>query len=247
MRASLALGFALVAALLSSPANAFNSSKNIELLEVNEAIDEYGLMTFAGMVQNTHTTQPVIAIKVYVILKQGSRIVAIYEHPLKAQLLPGESHSFLVETDYAEGDYDTFEVRLAGLTGAPDPSFVIGELVVLEESLSLTHSPDGETVLYGEIFNGTNAIINSIELFVYLYDARDRSVGIAFPHLGLVQIELWPGEKIDFAAIADLSSDSKIVRWDISMEFEPLRIIEEDVVTGVAEATWGQVKQGRGR
>lgn len=243
MRANLTLGFVLIAGLLAAPAHAFRSGEHLELLEVNEVVDEYGLMTFAGTVQNNHTTQAITGISAYVILKKEGRIIAIYRGWLDGafSLSPGETGSFLVEADYAEGEYDEFYVRLDGLLKPPEADFITGELVLIEESLNLTSSADGQTVLYGELFNGTNAIIGSVNLQFNLLDARGRVVGIAVP-LELGYIELWPGEKIDFTAIGVLTSDRRISSWDVEIEFEAIRLAESDVPTVATGATWGQIK-----
>ena len=106
MRLSLALGFVLLAGfLVGVPAHASFSDEHLALLEVNESVDEFGLMVFTGTIQNTHATQAIGTTSIYVVLKQGDQIIAIYrdfpDNPLK-DLAPGESRSFEVETDHAE-------------------------------------------------------------------------------------------------------------------------------------------------
>ena len=244
MRSSLALGFVLLMGLSLSvaPTHAINSSRHLELVAVNEAVDEYGLMTFAGTVQNTHRTQWIQGVRAYVVLKREDQVIAIYEGWLDGQTLPpGETGSFFIEADYAEDEYDEFYVRLAGLLVPPDASFIVGEIIIIEESLNITQDSSGQTVVYGELINGTNAIIGTINLQFNLLDARGRLVGIALPH-NLNYLDLWPNEKRDFAAIAVLTSDRRIEGWEVEIEIEAIRIVESDVPTVSTGTSWGQIK-----
>ena len=244
MRMNLALGFVLLMGLSLSavPTYAINSSRHLELVAVNEAVDEYGLMTFAGTVRNTHTTQWIQGVRAYVVLKREDQVIAIYEGWLDGRNLPpGETGSFFIEADYAEGEYDEFYVRLAGLLVPPDASFIVGEIIIIEESLNITQDSSGQTVVYGELINGTNAIIGTINLQFNLLDARGRLVGIALPH-NLNYLDLWPNEKRDFAAIAVLTSDRRIEGWEVEIEIEAIRIVESDVPTVSTGTSWGQIK-----
>lgn len=247
MRVNLALGFVLLAGLFAAPACAFWSDEYLELLEVNGAADEYGLMVFSGTIQNTHSAQSINTISIFIVLKKEGRIVAIYrgfpEKPLSA-IEPGETRSFEIETDYEQGFYDEFNVRLEGLLEPLDDSALTGEFYLIEESLNLTTNPEGKTVFYGELFNGTNAIVADITIQFTLLDARGDVIGFANPvllSLTLKHTELWPDSKIDFTAETHISLN-RIKDWEVSIGFEPIRIVEADVMTVLTDMTWGQIK-----
>ena len=252
MRANLSLGLVLLAAgLCAEPACAFWSDEHLELLEVAEVVDEFGLMVFTGTIQNTHTTQAIDTVSIYVVLKKEGRIVAIYRGwPDRSSggIGPSETQSFSIETDYAEGEYDEFNVRLEGTLDAPDASLVTGELTIVEESLNLTTSPEGQTVIYGELFNGTNALIREINIQFTLLDARGDVIGFALPSLlsiSLKYTDLWPNEKIDFSATSTVSLN-RVKSWEVEIEFEAIRVVESDAPTVSTSTTWGQIKHGIG-
>ena len=248
MRLSLALGFVLLAGLLvGGPAHASFSDEHLALLEVNESVDEFGLMVFTGTIQNTHATQAIGTTSIYVVLKQGDQIIAIYrdfpDNPLK-DLAPGDIRSFEVETDHAEGEYDSFNIRLEGVLEPPDASLITGSFGLVEESLNLTQTRDGRAVFYGELFNGTNALIRNVDIQFTLMDRRGDIVGFAFPNplLGtLTAVEIWPGAILDFAA-SSLLSPTLIDTWEIEITYEVVRIVEETIPTVADGMTWGQIK-----
>ena len=247
MKTILALGLlVLLTGLFVVPAYASLTSKYLELLEVNEAVDEYGLMTFAGTVQNTHTTQPIGPVTAYVILKLEGRIIAIYDPSVSPAdgggifLDPGETGTFFVESDYAEGDYDEFSLRLEGSLRPPDESLVVGELIVIEESLNRAYDPYGTHVVYGELFNNTNAVIGRVTLKIVLLDVRGDPIGLA-DYFSLD--ELWPGQTVDFTArITSFISGKEVDGWTVVMEFQAVRLVEPDVPTASTGITWGQIK-----
>ena len=204
-------------------------------------------MVFAGTIQNTHAVQSIDTISIYVVLKKEGRIVAIYrgfpERSLSA-LEPGGTRSFEIETDYEEGAYDEFNVRLEGVLEPLDDSALAGEFYLIEESLNLTTNPEGKTVFYGELFNGTNAIVRDITIKFTLLDARGDVIGFADPvllSLSLKHTELWPNSKIDFTAETRISLN-RIKDWEVSIGFEAVRIVGPDVMTVSTEMTWGQIK-----
>ena len=182
MRSSLVLGFVLLAGfLVGGPAHASFSDEHLELLDVTEVVDEYGLIVFTGSVRNTHTVQSVTAASIYVILKQDGQIIAIYrgfpDSSLK-DLAPGETRSFEVETDYAKGEYDAFNVRVEGLLEPPDASLITGSFGLVEESLNLTQTREGRAIFYGELFNGTNALIRHVDIQFEVYPVNWTESGV---------------------------------------------------------------------
>ena len=71
------------------------------------------------------------------------KIIAIYRgFPDRSleKLAPGETRSFEVETDHAEGEYDAFNVRVEGVLEPPDASLITGSFSLVEESLNLTQT-----------------------------------------------------------------------------------------------------------
>ena len=248
MIASLALGFVLLAGFLAGgPAHASFSDEHLDLLDVTEVVDEYGLIVFTGSVRNTHAMQSIKTAIIYVILKQDGKIIAIYRgFPDRSleKLAPGETRSFEVETDHAEGEYDAFNVRVEGVLEPPDASLITGSFGIVEESLNLTQTSTGWAVFYGELFNGTNALIRRVEIMFTLMNRRGDVVGFAFPDpvFGTLEAaELWPGETIDFAAISILTP-SLIDTWEIELTYEVVRIVEETIPTVADGRTWGQIK-----
>lgn len=233
----------------TAPALATTGYKHLELVEVNEVVDKHGLMTFVGTIRNTHTIQSIAYVNAHVLLKQEGRIIAIYQGWIDNETLvlaPGETGSFFVESDYAEGEYDELSVIPHGLMMSPEDDFIVGSVHIVEESVNITISPAGDHVLYGELINGTNALIGKIDLQFNLFDARGQLVGIATA-IDLGYLGLWPGDKLDFTALVILSSNKKIANWEVEVEINAIRIVEPDIPTATIGATWGQIKHGVGR
>ena len=235
----------LLASLVAVPALATTADKHLELVEVNEVIDADSLVTFVGTVENTHTTQPVAYVHAFAILRLEGKVVAIYRGFIENDTLtlaPGELASFSVRTDYYASEYDDFSIRLSGMMAPPEEVFIIGEVSVVEESVNLTLSPEGDRVLYGEIVNNTNAIIWQVDLEINLYDSRGNLAGNALS-LDLIGMDLWPGDRREFSAFVTLISNKAITDWEVGeIRIHPVRIVEQSIPTVSTGATWGQIK-----
>ena len=253
MTTNLALGFVLLAGLLAAPAHAyFSADEYLELLSIEEVVDEYGLIVFNGTIKNTHTTQPIDLFAVYIIIKKDGRIIARHRvSPLSflKGLAPGATIHFSFESLYVPSDYDEFNVRLEGRLEPPDLDLIVGELSLVEESVYIT-TEDGYTVIYGEIFNGTNAIIENIYVGFTLLNARGDAYDTADTNYSLSVLklaEVYPGETIDFAARTLFAAADRIKEWEVVIVFSPMKIVETEAIPTVSTSTtWGQIKQQRG-
>ena len=268
MIANLSLGFVLIAGLFAVPAYAFYSNEHLELVDVEEVVDEEGLVTFTGHIRNTHEYQPINPLKVFLTLKREGIVSRIYQGRYDdfEPILPGHMRSFSVPSDAIQGDYDDFSIRAVGYLGTPDPasSSLTGSLLLVEDGLNFTViGPDSTSVILGELLNDTNAVLTNLTVQFRLFKNEDCLIGLAKPSEkifddgSLAFQDLLPGESISFIAYSDVSFE-QVTRWEYDVGFELVRIvpetmpmqIEEDATgstpTTVIGATWGQIKHGIG-
>ena len=260
--ANLTLGFILLAGLLAAPIRAAaGSSEHLELLEFNEVVNEYGRVAFVGTVQNTHENRsmrhPPRAI---VTLTKEGLVILIRTGKCESIPGPGEVCSFSANTKITLEDYDKFFVRLKGslddsdssmLTGEltdPDPSMLTGELTLVERSLNFLRTENEGTLFFGQLFNGTNAILKDITIEFSLFDAEDRFLGTA-PEAPYEEYDignLCPNETVPFVAVAKDVPFAKVEHWEIEIGYSIEQYELSAVSTITTEATWGQIKQRRG-
>ena len=253
MRSSLVLSFVLLAGfLLGGPAHASFSNEHLDLLE-QQVIVEDGVAVFTGLIENTHSSRSIAYVSVYVVLKDAEGliidIVQGFPDDSLTDIAPGEQRPYAVETPYEESDFDTYTLRVEGVLSPISPhlkdSLVTGEVVVLKESLTFTTGRRGLVIIYGEIFNGTNAVITSISPTFTLYDSVGKVGTMVTEGTGnnLHLVELWPGQTIAFKAsgLLALGTLDDVTEYRVSLQYDPLRIVD-DIATGVEETSWGQVK-----
>ena len=251
MRSSLALGFVLLAGFLAGgPAHASFSDEHLKLLNT-EVVADRSSVVFSGLIENTHPSRSVNDVTIYITLKQyfdGRAfiidIIRGFPNDSFVAIAPGEQRPFEVVAPYGQRDYDEYSIRVDGaLAFVFDGDLVTGEVVIVEESLTWTWNDEGETLVYGEIYNGTNVVVGRLNP-TFTLKSGSRDVGITaiangFNRLNLV--ELLPGETVEFMAVSATNIDA----WDryvVDLYYEPLRLYEADIATGVEEVSWGQIK-----
>ncbi len=256
--AILALGFVLIAGTgsnamraaiivlllgLSSAPIFASSDEYLELSNIEERIDEYGLAVFSGNLHNTHTIRIIKSIWIHIVFKKDGRIIGIEKFiPLDAwtKLDPLSTISFEQETLYAPEDYDEFSLRVQGQLQPPDHSLVVGDVYLVEESFNIIGN-----VVYGEIRNATNAIIDNTYIEIMLLDARgDEIILLKSGDLSHIRfVEIGAGQTVDFSLEfrtiipADKVKSKKVkIRWNL-IDIVP------SIATTVESASWGQIKQ----
>ena len=98
--------------------------------------------------------------------------------------MPNETRSFSIQTDAIQGFYDDFSIRPIGYLGRPDPasSSLTGNLLLIEDSLNFTVlGPDSTSVILGELFNDTNAILTNLVIRFRLFKNEECLIGEAKP------------------------------------------------------------------
>ena len=257
--ANLALGFVLIAGLLAAPAYAVYSNEYLEVVDVEEVADDEGRITFIGNVMNANEYQSINPLQVFLTLKREGIVIGVHMGRPDSfdPILPGEIRSFSVESGAIQGDYDDFSIRVVGYIGPTDPnlSALTGGLLLVEDSLNFTViGPDSTSVILGELFNGTNAILTNLVIQFRLFKDEDCLIGTAKPSEkyndagSLLYQDVLPGEAITFIAYSDAPFE-KVARWEYDVGFDLVRIvpeavqIEDAVSTAVTGATWGQIKQ----
>ncbi len=245
----------LLTLLMALSATSANAMEGLELLNVEETIDSARLVRFTGTVQNTRN-QSILLPKIVVSLKKEGKVMGIFIGTISGptdgyyQLHPGEIGIFDVHTGVTRDQYDEFSVRSdGGLNGLDngsndfDRSLLTGDLTLVEDSFNLTADWGENALFFGELLNGTNAILQAINVRISLFDAKDAFIGAAtIPRLYLPN-ELSPGEVLSFQATSDVPL-SNVVRWEISIEYAPARLGHGDA-TAVGDATWGEVKHSQ--
>ena len=247
---NIALGFVLLAGLMATSVCAYDDAyPYLEVASVQEEIGDNGLVTLTGTVLNTHpqwATQfnPVITIT----FKRDGRVVGLIDAWCEDRIGPGETVRFSKKTPFAPEDYDTFSLRIQETRlNNSDPSMLTGELILIEESIYLTATSDGSTLLLGELFNGTNAVLGGIGVKFSLFDAEDRFLGTANQaSVDLLLTDLRPGETISFSATTEDVPFAKVERWEAETYYRIERYELLAIPTSAAERTWGQIKQQRG-
>lgn len=254
MRANLALGFVLLAGfLVGGPAHAsFSfSDEHLDLLE-QQVVVEDGVVVFTGLIENIHPSRSIAYVSVYVVLKDAEGliidIVQGFPDESTTDIAPGEQRPYEVKTPYEEGEFDAYTLRAEGVLSSISPQLtdrlVTGEVTVLAESLTFTTGRRGLVIIYGEIFNGTNAVITSISPTFTLYDSVGKVGTIVTEGTGnLHLVELWPGQTIAFKAsgLLALGTLDDVEEYRVSLYYDPLRVVG-DIATGVEETSWGQIK-----
>ena len=229
----------------SVPVLASWSEEHLELSNVQETIDEYGLAVFSGEVRNTHTIRPIEYVFIFIVLKKDGRIVGVEDFIPKdawEKLDPLGIVSFEHETLYTPEEYDEFSVRAEGVLQAPDRDLVIGEVYLVEESFNIV----GDTV-YGEIYNDTNAIISGIILEIDLLDARGDLIGTleSSTRNRITRTEIGAGDTVSFVLeFTDLAAYvPKIKGKEVRLGWSVVDIVAGDpIATGVDQVTWGRIK-----
>ena len=252
MKTILSLGFVLLAGfLVGGPAHASFSDEHLDLLE-QQVVVEDGDAVFTGLIENTHSSRSITLVSVYVVLKDAEGLIidivqGFPDDPL-TDIAPGEQRPYAVETPYEESDFDTYTLRVEGVLSPISPhlkdSLVTGEVVILKEGLTFTTGRRDLVIIYGEIFNGTNAVITSISLTFTLYDSVGKVGTIVTDGIGntLNLVELWPGQTRAFkAAGLLLVALDDVTEYRASLQYDPLRVVD-DIATGVEETSWGQIK-----
>lgn len=239
-----ALCIVLLVGLFSAPIFA-SSDEYLELSNIEERIDEYGLAVFSGQLHNTHTMRAVGRIWVHIVLKKDGRIIGIEKFtPYDAweKLDPLATISFEQETLYAPEDYDEFSMRVQGKLHELDRSLVVGNVYLVEESFNAIGN-----IVYGEICNDTNAIIDNIYIEITLLDARgDEIITLKSGDLSHIRfVEVQAGQTVDFSL-----SFNRIVPFDKAKSKEvKLRwdlvdiVLSQPIATTVESTSWGQIKQ----
>lgn len=233
------------------PVNAYGSSRYLELSNVKDDLDEYGLVVFSGEVHNTHPTQPMDYLRVYIALKKDGSIIDLLKISFNGMLRPLGTVSFTQETIYTKEEYDEFSTSARGRLEIPDEDLVVGEVYIDEESFNIvygmTHSY-GFTgdVIFGEIHNNTNAVISKLVLTITFFDARgDRlaRVGSGHDRLGIHHDRIEPGEIYNFDLwYESLPKADKIKSRILHISWGILEIVDNPIATTVDGASWGQIK-----
>ena len=233
----------------SVPVLASWSEEHLELSNVQETIDEYGLAVFSGELRNTHTMRPIASIFIFIVLKKEGRIVGMeYFIPRDAwaKLDPLGTVSFEHETLYAPEEYDEFSVRAEGTLQPPDQALVVGEVYLVEESFNIVND-----TVYGEIRNDTNAIISYILLEIDLLDARGDLIStLKSRNIDRIALtEIGAGDTVGFILhYVDLARHvPKIKDKEVRISWGIVDIVAgEPIATAVEQASWGQIKQQKG-
>ena len=248
----LLLAFALFAGLfVGGPAHASFSDEHLDLLEKQVVVEGSGVV-FTGLIENTHPNRSIAYVSVYVVLKDAEGlildIVQGFPDDSLTDIAPGEQRPYAVEVPYGESDFETYTLRVEGVLSPISPhlqdSLVTGEVVVVKESLTFTTGRRGLVFIYGEIFNGTNAVITSISPTFTLYDSVGEVGTLVTEGIGnnLHLVELWPGQTIAFKASGLLLvSLDNVESYRVNLQYDPLRVVG-DIATGVEETSWGQIK-----
>ncbi|MXW80275.1 MAG: hypothetical protein F4Z57_15070 [Gemmatimonadetes bacterium] len=246
------LAFVLLASLFSQPLSAKSAIFSDEHLRLHNVEVAHGRAstTFTGLIENTHPIRSADDIIIYIVLKQHADnhtfiidILRGFPDDSSVNIAPGERRPFEVVVPYGERDFDDYTLRVDGaLAFVFDGGQVTGEVALVEETLTWTWNDDGDTMVYGELYNGTNAVVGRLNP-TFTLKRGGRDVGLTVITDGfnrLSRVELLPGQTVEFWAVSAAHIDS----WDtysVDIYWEPLRLYE-DVRTGLEAASWGQIK-----
>ena len=244
--------FILMAGLLAQPLHAKSTASDeyLELINPRSDVNEDGFIVFTGFIENSHPLHTAADVGIYITLKKEGDIIDILvrfpDNPFE-HIAPGEERPYQLLTSYREGDYDEHSIRVAGEEGFVfDRSLITGEVIIVEESLTWKESKNrGETSVFGEIYNGTNAVIGRIKPIIELFDGS-RFLGLTgnVDLNGLSRLELLPGETVEFwghSAVGYYSWDT----YNPILTYEPLRLFElvvDDTPTITQDLSWGHIK-----
>lgn len=247
--------------LTAIPAGAFYSDEYFTISYIEEVADDNGKIVFAGEALNISEVQAVNPIQVLITLKrQGLVLAVISARPVyDPAIQPGQTFPFTVESDFEQGQYDDFSIRVTGYVGPTNPNVesLAGAMTLVEESLNLTtFDADSTTVVLGELYNGTNGILTNISLEFRLFKDEDCLVGIAIPSSTINEVgsltyqDVAPGSTIGFIAYS-AAHLSKVERWEYSLSYELVRLApvsqeeptaQAQSMTAITGATWGKIK-----
>ena len=255
MIANLALGFVLLAVLLAAPANALEDSEEyLSIVEINEVADEDGFITFVGTIHNAHPRLLASLPEIILTVKKDGIIIDLVRGFCLESLGPGETCEFSAKTEHTQEGYDEVTGRLTSsllYAPDPDPDRLTGELLLVEKSLNIRSAGDGWTLILGELFNGTNAVLDRVVVAFALYDANDNFLGWAEPMddffaFGIYLENLWPNETIPFVVGTEDVPFAKVERWEVGIRYSIDYYPDFTVPTLATRTTWGQIKQQRG-
>jgi hypothetical protein len=213
---------------------------------VDETISEFsGWVTFNGTVRNNGNNTINFPRMIMTFKKDGKiiEIETVYLEGLNDNMLSSGEMAFFEELVLLTKDeYDKVTYRFEGRNEALDPRLINGDIEVVSESLNIVEFI-GDAAILGEFSNGTNAVINEIEIRFAFYDPSDNLIGVAEVSSFSLPDEVYPGEIISFRATSNASVDD-ISRWEVSWSFVSVRLFN-DIPTVVENHSWGKIKSLR--
>ena len=237
---------AVACLLAAEPVDAFESaSKYLELSNMEDTIDEYGLAVFSGDISNSHRTKHLSTVHVHLILKKNGLVIGTEKFYLHRNLKPLGTESFRHETLYTPEDYDDFYMLADGLVSSVDINLVVGEVYFVEESFNVV---DG--VIYGEIHNATNAVISGVQLGFEFFDARGDRLFVLLTTRLLINeyafdlVDIGAGKTAGFSiALDDDLPWQKIKSQEVEIGWYVKDIADiPAIATTVDAASWGEIK-----
>ena len=238
-------GAFLLSCLLAAPS--FAQDDSFELVRFDQTTNSLDWVTFSGSVLNTGShieAFPAIIITVKLSKKVVGVFTGFLDTPtVERQLSPGEEGLFEVPTTILATAFDELVVRFSSRPDALDPSFATGDLVLIDESLNAVENFAGDIQLLGEFRNDTNAVLGELSIRFRFFNADGDFIGSGDAFFGFAGAnEMLPGAVFAFTALGSVPF-ADVDRWEVDIEYVPLRLGFEDVATAVADATWGELKR----
>ena len=224
---------------------------DLKLISIEEEVSALDWVSFVGRVENVGD-QILKYPGVILALKNEGRVITVQHSSLDtptAHLLhPGEVGTFDILTTFERHEYDDVTVYFQGRPEGPlerlDPSYLTGDLQLLESSLTMVASYLlGDVSVLGEVTNGTNAVVGDVKIRFTFFDEEDNFLGTGQTYYNLLPNEVQPGETIAFQAYSEVAF-ADIARWEVAWEFVPRRLGEEEPSSSVQAASWGELKAG---
>ena len=140
------------------------------------------------------------------------------------QLAPREVGVITLTIFDWDADNQTYEIEFRVLTSGVDyRSFIRGEMLLTNFR---EEDRDGEGAYTGRVMNATNAVLADTWIHFWLFDHRDRFIGMAYaPEMWTYDPEWLPGQQRSVEVTWGYSSLKHAARWEFHPSFVPIRTI----------------------
>ena len=141
---------AVVCLAATKPSYAESSSGYLKVLWIDEEDGEKGIV-FVGEILNEHPKLYASYPDVIISIKKDGILINLVEARCGERIPPGATCKFSAKTKYTGEEYDSISARVEEASlfmPNPDPDLLVGDVVLVEESLNIRSAEDGSIFVF---------------------------------------------------------------------------------------------------